>query len=130
MVWGAAVLGMTGLMITRRSRPRWLVRLSVARRGGWRAWGAVSGDFDRALTAQASGKVSAPHIDAETRRGHDYVRVTMGMTIAAGDVAEALATAWWAFRQAARDDARGWDMASATADVRPAEDRPRAVKNT
>lgn len=41
------------------------------------------------------------------------------MTVAADDVAAALAAAWQAFMQAARDDPRGWDLASATAEVQP-----------
>ena len=41
------------------------------------------------------------------------------MTIASADVAGALAEAWQAFSDAARDDPRGWDLASAAAEVRP-----------
>jgi hypothetical protein len=41
------------------------------------------------------------------------------MTIASADVAGALVTAWQAFRDAASDDPRGWDLASAAAEVRP-----------
>jgi hypothetical protein len=70
------------------------VRLSIARRGGWRGWLAASGDFERGLEALASKTVITPHVDAETRRGRDYVRVTLAMTIVAGDVAEALDSAW------------------------------------
>lgn len=108
-------------MTTRRARRGWMVRLGITRRGGWRAWAAVSGDFERNLAALASKTVIKPHIDAESRRGRDYVRVRLAMTVAATDVAEALATAWRAFQQAAGSDAQGWDMTSATADVRPAE---------
>jgi hypothetical protein len=43
----------------------------------------------------------------------------MAMTIASADVAGALVEAWQAFREAARDDPRGWDLASAAAEVRP-----------
>jgi hypothetical protein len=43
----------------------------------------------------------------------------MAMTIASADVAGALAEAWQVFREAARDDPRGWDLASAAAVVRP-----------
>lgn len=110
--------GMTPLMI---SRTRWKVQLSVARRGDWRAWGTVSGDFERALAAQASRIVIAPRVDSESRRGRDYVRVTIVMTVMAADAAEALSAAWWAFRKAAGGDAGGWDKASTTADVRPGE---------
>jgi hypothetical protein len=106
-------------MATTRSRRRWAVRLSVTRRGGWYAWGPISGDFERSLAAQAGSAVIQPRVDAETRRGRDYVRVTVTMTIASADVTGALAEAWQAFRDAASDDARGWDLASAAAEVRP-----------
>jgi hypothetical protein len=73
--------------------PRYLVRLSVPRRSGWRAWLPVSGDFERRLAEQESPVVIAQRVDAETRRGADYVRVTVIATIAAADVAEALTAA-------------------------------------
>ena len=60
-----------------------------------------------------------PRVDGETRRGRDHVRVTVAMTIASADVAGALTEAWQAFRDAARDDPSGWDLASAAAEVRP-----------
>ena len=77
-------------MISGRIHARWKVRLSIARRAGWPSWLAVSGDFERALEALTSKTVIMPRIDAETRRGRDYVRVTLAMTIEADDVAEAL----------------------------------------
>ena len=106
-------------MAITRSRRRWAVRLSITRRGGWYAWGPLSGDFERSLAAQAGGVVIQPRVDSETRRGRDHVRVTVAMTIASADVAGALAEAWQAFRDAAHDDLRGWDLASAAAEVRP-----------
>ena len=106
---------------------RWAVSLSVPRRGGWRAWGTASGAFENGLVAQESDVVTAPRIDSESRRGADYVRVTLSMTVTATDVAQALATAWWTFRRAAGDDSAGWDMARAQADVRPA---PVAVRRS
>jgi hypothetical protein len=111
-------------MVSGRIRARWTVRLSIARRGGWRSWLGVSGDFERALEALASKTVITPRIDAETRRGRDYVRVTVAMTIAAGDVAEALDSAWRAFQQASRGDVRDWDMTSASAEVLPEGNSP------
>jgi hypothetical protein len=98
---------------------RYRVRLSVPRSGGWRAWGQVSGRFERRLGEQQSAAVADAHIESETRRGRDYVRVTISIAVRAPDVAHALATAWWVFRKAASDDAAGWDMAAATAEVQP-----------
>jgi hypothetical protein len=108
-------------MIARRDDTRYAVRLSVARRGSRRMWGAASGAFERNLAAQESRAVTAPHIESESRRGPDYVRVTLALTVAAPDVAQALTTAWWVFRKAADGDSEGWDMSSATAEVRPEE---------
>jgi hypothetical protein len=112
-------------MVRGRINARWAVRLSVARRGGWRSWLAASGDFERGLEALASKTVLAPHVDAETRRGRDYVRVTLAMTIVAGDVAEALDSGWRAFLQASGGDVQDWDMTSASAEVVPEGNFPR-----
>jgi len=99
---------------------RYLVRLTVPRRGGWRAWGAVRGTFEHRLAGQGNDVVLAPRIDRELRRGRDYVRVVIVATVVADDVAEALDLAWWAFREAAGDDLAGWDAAAASAEVQPA----------
>jgi hypothetical protein len=85
---------------------RYLVRLTVPRSGGWRAWGAVSGTFEHRLAEQASDVVLAPRIDRELRRGRDYVRLVVVATVVADDVAEAAA---------------GWDLAAASAKVQPAD---------
>ena len=108
-------------MIVRGDGTRYSVRLSVPRNGGWRAWGAVSGEFERRLAEQESPALIAPRIESETRRGRDYVRVTISMTASAPDVARALTAAWWAFQKAASDDTAGWDMTSAAAEIRPEE---------
>ncbi len=67
----------------------YLVRLTVPRRGGWRAWGAVRGDSERGKAAQ-SPAVTGLRIDSEVRRGRDYVQVVIVATAEAADVAEAL----------------------------------------
>jgi len=68
--------------------------------------------------------VIQPRVDGETRRGRDHVRIKVAMTIAAADIAGALAEAWQAFRDASSDDPRGWDLASAAAEVRPEDASP------
>ncbi|MBV9093808.1 MAG: hypothetical protein JO132_08035 [Streptosporangiaceae bacterium] len=98
---------------------RYFVRLSVPRHGGVRAWRAVSDDFERGLAVQESATVAAPHVESESRRGRDYVRVVAIATVSAADVVEALAIAWQVFRWAAADDTDGWDMAAAIAEIRP-----------
>jgi hypothetical protein len=45
--------------------------------------------------------VAGPHVDSLTRRGRDYLRVTIAMTVTAADPAQALTVAWRAFRKAA-----------------------------
>ncbi len=95
------------------------VALSVPRRSGWRAWGAVSGAFECRLAGQESPAVIAPQTDREIRKGRDYVRVVIVVTVEADDLAEALDLAWRAFRMAARDDLAGWDLGQASAEVRP-----------
>ena len=44
--------------------------------------------------------------------------MTIALTVDAPDVAWALTAAWPAFVKAASDDPAGWDLASATAEVR------------
>ncbi len=61
----------------------------------------------------------APQIDREIRKGRDYVRVVIVVTVEADDLADALDLAWWAFRMAAGEDLAGWDLGHASADVRP-----------
>jgi hypothetical protein len=73
----------------------------VPRAGGWRAWGAVRGDFEHRLAGQESPAVTGPLIEGEVRRGANYVRVAIIMTVDAADVARALTAAWRVFRGAA-----------------------------
>jgi hypothetical protein len=94
------------------------VRLTVPRRGGWRAWVAVRADFERTLADPVDLAIASAEIASELRRGADYVRVTIALSVAATDVADALAIAWDAFCSAARDDLTGWEVA-AMAEVQP-----------
>jgi hypothetical protein len=103
----------------RRSKTHYAVQLTVPRRGGWRAWGAVRADFERDLAGAADPAVVSAEIASELRRGADYVRVSVALTVVAINVADALTTAWDAFRGAARDDPGGWEVAAATAQVQP-----------
>jgi hypothetical protein len=98
---------------------RYQVQLGVPRAGGMLPWGAAAGDFGRRLAGQESVAVTAPRVDRQVRRGRDFVRVVIVMAVDARDVAEALTLAWRVFTEAAGDDAAGWDMAAASAEVRP-----------
>ena len=102
-----------------RWKGRYAVRLTVPRRGGWRVWGAVRADFERALADPVDPAITSAEIASELRRGADYVRVTVALTVTATDVADALAIAWDAFRGAARDDLAGWEVTAAAAQVQP-----------
>jgi hypothetical protein len=89
------------------------VRLTVPRRDGWRAWGPVRADFERALADPADPAIASAEIASELRRGADYVRVTVALTVVAMDVADALTIAWDTFRSAARDHLSGWEVTAA-----------------
>ena len=102
------------------------MRLTVPRRDGWRAWGTVRADFERALTDPADPAIASAEIASELRRGANYVRVTIALTVLTTDVADALAIAWDAFRGAARDDLAGWEVAAAAAQVQPEPPLPGA----
>jgi hypothetical protein len=67
---------------------RYLVRLSVPRAGGWRAWGTVRDEFGRQLAGRESA-AAALHVASEIRRGRDYGRVVILATVDADDVADA-----------------------------------------
>lgn len=95
------------------------MRLTVPRRGGWRAWGPVRADVERALADPADPAVAAAEIASEHRRGANYVKVTFALTISATDVADALTIAWDAFRDAVGDNLAGWEVTAAAAEVQP-----------
>jgi hypothetical protein len=52
-----------------RWKTRYAVRLTVPRRGGWRAWGAVRADFERALADAVDPAIASAEIASELRRG-------------------------------------------------------------
>jgi hypothetical protein len=95
------------------------VQLTVPRRGGRRARGPVRGGFERALSDPPGSAIASAEIASEHRRGADYARVTVAMTVDTRDVADALAIARDAFTGAAADDLNGWDITAAAAEVRP-----------
>lgn len=105
-------------MTTSHSNIPWHVRITVPRRGGWRAWLPACARFEEALTRQEGGAVGTARIESETRRGRDHMSVTVAITLTADDPAQALEIAWWAFRLAAADPS-GWDLTRATAEIRP-----------
>jgi hypothetical protein len=99
---------------------RYVVTLTVPRRGGWRAWGTVRSDFEAALASPGDPAVLAAELASEKRRGADYVQAVVMVTAVAADVADAVAIAWETFGSAAAGDRLGWDLPGASAEVRPA----------
>jgi len=49
------------------------------------------------------------------------VRIRISVTVDATDVGQAAVAAWEAFREAVSEHAAGWDMAVASAEIRPHE---------
>jgi len=48
--------------------------------GGWRAWGAVRAEFERALADPAYPAIASAQIASELRRSADYIGVTLVVT--------------------------------------------------
>ena len=94
------------------------VRLTVPRRGGWRAWGAVRADFEPAWLIRSIRR-SPRRRSRPTCAGARTIRVTVALTVVTTDVADALTIGWDAFRSAARDDLKGWEVTAAAAEVQP-----------
>ena len=108
-------------IIVRRGRPRFTVRLEVARTGSLRAWGTVAADFEQRLAQQVSPVVSEARVQSETRRGPHSVRVRIAVTARAADVGQAAVIAWDVFRTAAGEDIAAWDLGAASTEIRPGE---------
>jgi hypothetical protein len=113
---------MLAVMIARRARLRFRVRIEVSYAGGQRAWGIVAGDFEQRLAAQVSPVVSEALVESEVRRGRDSVRVRLAVTARAADLGQAAVIAWDVFKVAAGDDVAAWDMAAASAEIQPMRD--------
>jgi hypothetical protein len=64
--------------------------------------------------------VTGLRVDRELRRGAESVRVVIVATTEAFDVAGALSLTWEAVLTTACDDAAGWDLPAAEAEVWPA----------
>jgi hypothetical protein len=53
--------------------------------------------------------------------GRDMVRIRILVTVAASDAGQAAVSAWDVFSVAAGEDTAAWDLAGASAEIRPAE---------
>lgn len=116
-------------MTARPDRPRYRVRVEIPRLSGTRGWSAAAAAFEQGLAAQASLLVTDRQIELVTRQRRDYVRVSV--TVEAAHVAEAAVVVWALLQQAAGEDTAGWDLAGASAEIRPAQDaRLRQAQNS
>ena len=101
-------------------RPRYRVRVESPRISGTRGWSAAATAFEQGLAAQASLLVTERQTELVTRQRQDFVRVSV--TVEAAHVAEAAVVAWALLQLAAGEDTGGWDLAGASAEIRPARD--------
>ena len=108
-------------MTARPDLLRYNVRVEIPHISGAPGWSAAATAFQQGLAAQASLLVTERQIEFVTRQRRDYVRVSV--TVEAAHIAEAAVITWAVLQQAAGEDTAGWDMAGASAEIRPA--RPR-----
>jgi c-di-GMP-binding flagellar brake protein YcgR len=98
--------------------PRYKVRVEIAHISGTSEWSAAATAFQQGLAEQPSLLVTERQIEFLTRQRRDYVRISV--TVEAAHVAEAAVITWAVLRQALGEDSAGWDMAGASAEIRPA----------
>jgi hypothetical protein len=98
--------------------PRYKVRVEIAHVSGTSDWSAAATAFQQGLAEQPSLLVTERYVEFLTRERRDYVRISV--TVEAAHVAEAAVITWAVLQQAVGDDSAGWDMAGASAEIRPA----------
>jgi hypothetical protein len=113
--------GITGHVTAWPELHRYNVRVDIAHIKDTRGWSAAATAFRERLAAHASLLVTERQIEFVTRERRDYVRVSV--TVEAAHVAEAAVVTWAVLQQAAGEDTAGWDMADASAEIRPAKPR-------
>lgn len=100
---------------------RYSVRAEIPHVSGVGGWSAAATAFQQGLEAHPSLLVTERKIDFVTRERRDYVRVSV--TVEAAHAAEAVVITWAMLQQAAGEDTASWDMAEASAEIRPARSR-------
>jgi hypothetical protein len=101
--------------------PRYNVRAEIPHVSGASAWSTAATAFQQGLEAHPSLLVTERRIEFVTRERRDYIRVSV--TVEAAHAAEAAVITWAVLQQAAGEDAASWDMAGASAEIRPARSR-------
>ena len=97
--------------------PRYKVRVEIPHTSGTSEWSAAATAFQQGLAAQPSLLVTERQIEFLTRQRRDYVRISV--TVEAAHAAEAAVITWAVLQQAMGEDSAGWDMAAASAEIRP-----------
>ncbi len=98
--------------------PRYKVRVEIPHVSGTSEWRAAATAFQEGLAAQPSLLVTERQIEFLTRQRRDYVRVSV--TVEAAHAAEAAVVTWAVLLQIAGAGSAGWDLAGASAEIRPA----------
>jgi hypothetical protein len=98
--------------------PRYNVRVEIAHVRGTSEWSAAATTFKEGLAGQPSLLVTERQIEFLTRERRDYVRVSV--RVEAAHVAEAAVITWAVLQQAMGEDSASWDVAGASAEIRPA----------
>jgi hypothetical protein len=98
--------------------PRYKVRVEIAHVSGTSDWSAAATAFQQGLADQPSLLVTERYMEFLTRERRDYVRISV--TVEAAHVAEAAVITWAVLQQAMGEDTAGWDLAGASAEIRPA----------
>jgi len=113
--------GDNGHMAARAEIPRYNVRVEMPHISGTNEWNAAVKALQQGLADQPSLLVTERRIEFVTRQRQDYVRISA--TVEAAHVAEAAVVMWAVLLQAIGEDATSWDMAAASAEIRPARTR-------
>jgi hypothetical protein len=106
-----------------RELPRYKVRVEIAHISGTSEWSAAATAFREGLAGQPSLLVTERQIEFLTRQRRDYVRISV--TVEAAHAAEAAVITWAVLQQAMGQDSAGWDVAGASAEIRPARSADR-----
>ncbi len=101
--------------------PRYNVRVEIPHISGASGWNDAATAFQESLAEETSLLVTERKVEFLTRERRDYIRVSV--TVEAAHVAEAAVITWAVLQRAAGDDTAGWDMAGASAEIRPAKTR-------
>jgi hypothetical protein len=104
-------------MTARPEVPRYIVRVEIPHISGTNEWSAAATALQQGLVEQPSLLVTERRIEFVTRQRRDYVRISA--TVEAAHIAEAAVIMWAVLLQAMGEDAAGWDMAAASAEIRP-----------